>query len=137
MTLHFQCCGVACAVLLVLVPQLWVLTGTGVLGQMQTATQNVHLALNADVGASWAPGGRRDLVLVTATGNARLAVNLDTANNGFGGIDHAVMLSATASPSLNFLNGWVQIGTLGTVSADVYWRVSVYQLCELLVMLSQ
>jgi hypothetical protein len=90
---------------------------------MQTASQNVHLAMQTLVDGTWSPANRKELVQVTVAGSARLAVNLDTANNGFGGIDHAVMLSAEGSPSVNFLNGRVKIGNLGAVPADVYWRV--------------
>lgn len=117
--LNLCCCGFS-----ILALQLWVLTGTGTMGELRTVQQNVHLAMNANIKTVWSPAGKQHIVAVTINADATLGVNLDVAGDGFGGMDHAVMMQVVAAPQLSVGNGMLTIDDLGTVSGDVYWRVS-------------
>ncbi len=58
-----------------------------------------------------------------ATCPLQLGINLDPNNNGFGGVDHGILLQARTVPDINLKNGLLRFGRGLSMDAVVYWQV--------------
>ena len=62
-------------------------------------------------------------ITVGIDATAQLGIDLDTANDGFGGADHAVMLDVDATPVVDIFNGKIKFAAGPNRKAAVHWKV--------------
>lgn len=91
-------------------------------GTLAKATLESHISIGGVVNTNIKLGKADSSLSLDINTNAKLAVNMDMNKNGFGGLDHGVMIDLDASPTLNAFNGKFTID-LGQMTAAAVWKV--------------